>query len=39
MNKESHIITMLVENEPGVINRVTGLFASRDYNIETICGA
>lgn len=39
MNKESHIITMLVENEPGVTSRVTGLFASRGYNIETICGA
>jgi len=30
---------MLVENEPGVTSRVTGLFASRGYNIETICGA
>ena len=39
MDKESHILTMLVENEPGVTSRVTGLFASRGYNIETICGA
>ena len=39
MNEEKHIITMLVENEPGVTARVTGLFASRGYNIETICGA
>lgn len=39
MSSESHIITMLVENEPGVTSRVTGLFASRGYNIETICGA
>ena len=39
MRKESHILTMLVENEPGVTSRVTGLFASRGYNIETICGA
>jgi acetolactate synthase-1/3 small subunit len=30
---------MLVENEPGVTARVAGLFASRGYNIETICGA
>ncbi len=30
---------MLVENEPGVTARVSGLFASRGYNIETICGA
>jgi len=39
MDTESHIITMLVENEPGVTSRVTGLFAGRGYNIETICGA
>ncbi|MDM8525450.1 acetolactate synthase small subunit [Desulfococcaceae bacterium HSG8] len=39
MNKEKHILTMLVENEPGVTARVSGLFASRGYNIETICGA
>lgn len=30
---------MLVENEPGVTARITGLFAGRGYNIETICGA
>jgi acetolactate synthase-1/3 small subunit len=39
MNVAKHIITMLVENEPGVTARVSGLFASRGYNIETICGA
>jgi len=39
INTERHIITMLVENEPGVTARVSGLFASRGYNIETICGA
>ncbi len=39
MQNERHIITMLVENEPGVTARVSGLFASRCYNIETICGA
>lgn len=39
MNEEKHILTMLVENEPGVTARVSGLFASRGYNIETICGA
>ncbi|WDP87136.1 MAG: acetolactate synthase small subunit [Desulfobacter sp.] len=30
---------MLVENEPGVTARITGLFAGRGCNIETICGA
>ena len=39
MQDEKHIITMLVDNEPGVTARVSGLFASRGYNIETICGA
>ena len=39
MNKTKHILTMLVENEPGVTARVSGLFAGRGYNIETICGA
>ena len=39
MKAEKHILTMLVENEPGVTARVSGLFASRGYNIETICGA
>ncbi|MBW1722152.1 MAG: acetolactate synthase small subunit [Deltaproteobacteria bacterium] len=39
MNEERHVITMLVENEPGVTARVSGLFAGRGYNIETICGA
>ena len=34
-----HVLTMLVDNEPGVTARVSGLFASRNYNIETICGA
>ena len=39
MKEEKHVLTMLVENEPGVTARVSGLFASRGYNIETICGA
>jgi acetolactate synthase-1/3 small subunit len=39
MNEDKHILTMLVENEPGVTARVSGLFASRNYNIESICGA
>ena len=39
MTTEKHTITMLVENEPGVTARVSGLFASRGYNIESICGA
>jgi acetolactate synthase-1/3 small subunit len=39
MEINRYTLTMLVENEPGVTARVSGLFASRGYNIETICGA
>ena len=37
--KEKNILTMLVENEPGVMARIAGLFAGRGYNIETISSA
>ncbi len=39
MGEQKYTLTMLVENEPGVTARITGLFAGRGYNIETICGA
>ncbi|MCP3941849.1 MAG: acetolactate synthase small subunit [Desulfobacteraceae bacterium] len=39
METTKYTLTMLVENEPGVTARITGLFAGRGYNIETICGA
>ncbi|KZZ48634.1 MAG: acetolactate synthase small subunit [Saccharospirillaceae bacterium] len=31
-----HIISILLENEPGALARVVGLFAQRGYNIETL---
>ena len=31
-----HIISVLLENEPGVLSRVVGLFSARGYNIETL---
>ncbi|KUG27089.1 acetolactate synthase small subunit [Desulfolutivibrio sp.] len=31
-----HIISILVENEPGVLSRVAGLFSGRGFNIETL---
>ncbi len=34
-----HIISILLENEPGALSRVVGLFSARGYNIETLTAA
>src|SRR5262245_32191031 len=31
-----HIISVMLENEPGALSRVAGLFSARGYNIETL---
>lgn len=31
-----HVISILIENEPGALSRVVGLFSARAYNIETL---
>src|SRR6202051_3310703 len=32
----THVLSILVENRPGVLTRIAGLFARRGFNIETV---
>jgi acetolactate synthase-1/3 small subunit len=39
MEEEKHIMTMLVDNQPGVLSRVVSLFSGKGFNIESLVTA
>jgi acetolactate synthase-1/3 small subunit len=39
MNQKKHTLSLLVDNEMGVLARIAGLFSGRGFNIESLCVA
>ena len=37
--EDKHVFSILVDNEPGVLSRIAGLFSGRGFNIESLCVA
>ncbi len=36
MEEEKYILSILVDNKPGVLSRIVGLFSGRGFNIESL---
>ena len=36
MNSNKYLLSILVDNEPGVLSRIAGLFSGRGFNIESL---
>ena len=36
---QKRVLSLLVENQPGVLSRIAGLFSGRGFNIESLCVA